>query len=55
MEKRLSLPNEKKLAGGVVFDINEETEYDEAEDAKGEKSKMDDVDFEQDEDDINDD
>lgn len=54
-EKRLSLPNPKKLAGGLVLDQNEETEYDEAEDAKGEVGIMDEIDFEQDEDDINDD
>jgi hypothetical protein len=34
---------------------DEDTEYDEAEDAKGEVGTMDDVDYEQDEDDIDDD
>jgi hypothetical protein len=53
-EKRLSLPNPKKIAGGIVVE-GEETEYDEAEDAKGEKSKFDEIDYEQDEDDIDDD
>lgn len=53
-EKRLSLPNSKKLAGGFVADEVQETEYDELVD----NAKYDDdneIDFEQDEDDINDD
>jgi len=54
-EKKLSLPNPKKLVGGVIVNRDEDTEYDEAEDARGEVGVMDDVDFEQDEDDINDD
>lgn len=54
-EKRLSLPNPKKIAGGITAEYGEDTEYDEAEDARGEKSKLDDVDYEQDEDDIDDD
>ena len=54
-EKKLSLPNAKKLVEGFILDANEDTEYDEAEDAKGEVGIMDDVDYEQDEDDIDDD
>jgi hypothetical protein len=53
-EKRLSLPNPKKIAGVLSGDINEDMEYDEAEDAKGEKDVYDEVDYEQDEDDIDD-
>jgi len=53
-EKRLSLPNPKKIAGGITIE-GDETEYDESEDAKGEKSKLDEIDYEQDEDDIDDD
>jgi len=53
-EKKLSLPNPKKLAGGFVEDEVGESEYDDSVDAKHKKSGLDKLDYQQDEDDIND-
>jgi hypothetical protein len=53
-EKRLSLPNSRKLAGGFVADEVQDMEYDEASDRYKVYNDENEIDFEQDEDDIND-
>lgn len=53
MEKKFSLPNPRKLAGGFIADDVEESEYDEVKDTKPSNDDND-IDYEQDEDDIND-
>lgn len=54
IEKKLSLPNPKKLAGGFVSDALDESEYDESKDVTYKKNKTSSIDYEQDEDDVND-